>query len=114
MQISTVQTEEVVVPERDVKASIEDGAMVVICGDQIFLDMVGFDDSSCRSEVSRYSAPCWKMLDQVVSDWVFVGNDEGYKKYSSASDLFTRCVQAELFVSEMNVRALQEKSRKTE
>jgi len=111
---ASAQASDIVVDYKDVKKSIQDGTVMIVCGDQLFLDFVHLDLQTCGSELARYAPSCWQTLDELVSGHLFTGDDIGRKKYSNVADIFLQCIQAKLLMSEFHFQLIEKNTRKDE
>lgn len=86
--------------EPEVKAAVEEIAVLDICPDRTLLELAELEVQNCQNHLSELAAFCWHIIDQVVPDYeIEKGEDDkevGKKQLIGLSLVYSSCIRSEM------------------
>jgi len=82
--------------ESEIKAAIEESAVLDVCPDRDLLKFAQIEVDKCRSYISKFTHLCWNSIDNIISDYEIEQNEMGKKRFISILSVYASCIRAEI------------------
>ena len=82
--------------ESEIKAAIEEAAVLNVCPDQALLELAEIVVTNCRTHIAKLAPLCWNMIDRIIPNYAIEQSEMGKERFISILAIYASCVRAEL------------------